>query len=311
MANLWAFWWSLCSACSASASPTKAAAASTPAWCIPLPRAFRRCQASSMKCLGPPIRVSAGAPRPWEEERRVLPAGPRGASLSLGVGEGCVKGTGKHTHWPYLERGYRGPGPVAASKGTQEPNSASCCGHPHPPVSGGAAQQPSHLGETETQSRSAPRSRQGARAEPPRRSAAGVRPGGRGPHGSGPGGAPGAKCRQWSEGPGSEQGQRVVLPKATSPAPGRATGGCSQESWLVTDMATWDLGNRLCCGAWVLSSVVGTEDKRFLTFMMGSLWASAHCGPSRKHVIWFELHHSSVREMSSGPFHRQGLGLER
>lgn len=69
LANLWAFWWSLCSACSASASPTKAAAASTPAWCIPLPRAFRRCQASSMKCLGPPIRVSAGAPRPLEKQR--------------------------------------------------------------------------------------------------------------------------------------------------------------------------------------------------------------------------------------------------
>ena len=107
LANLWAFWWSLCSISSASASPTRAAAASTPAWRIPPPRAFRRRQASSMKSLGPPTRAPTGAPRPWRK-RGGLPTCPWCASLFSGLGRG-QEGCGGADTVALLGEGVRGP----------------------------------------------------------------------------------------------------------------------------------------------------------------------------------------------------------
>ena len=142
LANFWAFWWSLSSTSSASASPTRAAAASTPAWRIPPPRAFRRRQASSMKCLGPPTRAPTGAPRPWGcAESGHLPGGAEGTGRGRGDREG-------QTLRAHQGRGWREPGPTAASTGARGPNSASSCRHAHPPVSGAARHLP-YLGEAE------------------------------------------------------------------------------------------------------------------------------------------------------------------
>lgn len=73
LVNLWAFPWSRYSACSVSASPTRAAAASTPTWCTPPPRAFWRHQASSMKSLSLPAPYW-GAQALGGGEERLLPA---------------------------------------------------------------------------------------------------------------------------------------------------------------------------------------------------------------------------------------------
>lgn len=71
--------------------------------------------------------------------------GMRGEWSPAGRGRGDREGQTLRAH---QGRGWREPGPTAASTGARGPNSASSCRHAHPPVSG-AAQHLPYLGEAE------------------------------------------------------------------------------------------------------------------------------------------------------------------
>ena len=215
LANLWAFWWSFSSTSPASVSPTRAAAASTPAWRIPPPRAFRRRQASSVKSLGPPTRAPTGAPRPWGKRGESCLPAHGCASLSSGLWRG-QKGQGWATLWPHQGRGLEGP----SVSGCQHRSSGTQLGllrwAPLPARVGGGPAASLPWRNRETQNRSAPRCGRGARTEPPRRSSAGPHPGEPGPHSSGPAGAPGGERQEGSEGQaGGRGGGRMGLQKIT------------------------------------------------------------------------------------------------
>lgn len=82
--------WSLRSVTSACSSPTRAAAASTPACRIPPPSSFRARQASATNSLRPASTAPAGAPRPCTATRRVTRAAPGGCPCPpQGYAQGC------------------------------------------------------------------------------------------------------------------------------------------------------------------------------------------------------------------------------